>query len=74
MNIETFKIDKTLDKQQVQKPIIRMSSGEGCGFNNCHCSDGYWISISDGETGIRCMFDNKTEYDKFIDLHEIIKW
>ena len=25
----------------------------GCGLDNCNCSPGYWISISDGETLLR---------------------
>lgn len=63
---------------------IRMSSGEGCGLENCHCSDGYWISIfepikiddSNDEfngtvEGISVHFDDKEEFDNFMKNHEM---
>ena len=32
-------------------PLVRFSlRNEGCGLPNCNCSDGYWLTVSDGET------------------------
>ena len=53
-----------------------MSMGEGCGIPECHCSDGYWLTISlplnrgDVEV-VTVIFDNKKEMDKFFETHEI---
>ena len=64
---------------------IRMSSGEGCELDNCHCSDEYWISIFEPlkvenpndefggiVNGISVHFDDKEEFDKFIKNHEML--
>ena len=56
---------------------IRMSDGCGCGIPNCHCSDGYWISVflpleNRMVKGIKVTFDNKKEMDYFFKFHEII--
>ena len=52
---------------------LSMPDKGGCGLDNCHCSDGHWICISEGRDadtstvqGITIDFDNKKEYDKFI--------
>lgn len=62
----------------ITEPLIRMSTGEGCGLDNCHCSDGWWISIGlprtlDGKVeGVIVHFDDQVEYDEFMERHEII--
>ena len=53
-----------------------MSAGEGCGLEGCHCSDGYWITISmplkdEIVEGISIHFEYKEEFDLFMDNHEI---
>lgn len=65
MTITTFKIAKG-SKAQEQKPFVRIGYGQGCGLEGCHCSDGYWVSVSDGKTGILTKFDSKEEFDKYI--------
>lgn len=60
------------------KPFIRMSIGEGCGLNGCHCSDGYWISIGLARTkdgvveGVIVRFDSAKEIKTFLETHEVI--
>ena len=60
------------------KGKVIMSAGEGCGLDNCHCSDGHWITIclprtEDGVVlGIKAKFDNGREMKKFLDEHELI--
>lgn len=46
-------------------PFIRSSHGEGCGAENCKCSEGFWISISDGHKGVRFDFDTFSEMQMF---------
>jgi len=79
MKIEKF-IHKNVksDGTVITKPMIRMSAGEGCGVKDCHCSDGYWISIGSGRTlegiieGIIVRFDDKKEFERFMKTHEVI--
>lgn len=57
-------------------PMIRMSRGEGCGLQGCHCSDGYWIMISKGRIdnvveGLTCFFADQEEMHKFLVSHEL---
>ena len=58
-------------------PFIRMGAGEGCGLPSCQCSEGYWITISEGRlldgsvTMIKATFKNNTEYDKFLKNHNL---
>lgn len=33
-------------------------NGEG---NRCYCSEGFWISIGSGDTGLRVQFDSQEE-------------
>ena len=42
---------------------------QGPGF--CNCSPGWWITVSDGEVGLRVQFDSKEEYEilKTLDFH-----
>jgi len=60
------------------KPFIRMSMGEGCNLENCHCSDGCWISIGLARTkdgvveGVIARFDNPEEMKKFFKSHEVV--
>lgn len=60
------------------RAMIRMSSGEGCDLEDCHCSDGYWISIGLPRTsggiieGIKVKFDDKKEFDKFMKNRQLI--
>ena len=46
-----------------EEPLIRVSgtTGEGC---PCGCSPGFWVSVSDGKTGLLVHFDTKEEYTK----------
>lgn len=58
------------------KDSVRMGRGDGCGLDNCHCSDGYWITIvmplSDEKIeGIQVKFDSKLEFDKFFEAGEL---
>ena len=59
MVIERFDIDDP--KKQDTKPFVRVSWGTGCTLSDCHCSDGHWISISDGGVGLFAKFDNADE-------------
>jgi hypothetical protein len=51
---------------------ILMSAGEGCSLPDCHCSDGYWITImlprtKDGIVeGVTVKFSSKREFEKFM--------
>ncbi len=51
------------------EPHVAMSKGEGCGNPGCHCSDGYWVSISAGRDeggtvrGITLWFDDAEQAD-----------
>ena len=52
------------------KPFLRIGDGTGCGLPDCHCSDGYWLSIGLGRIGdkvegIKVTFKNKAEYNSF---------
>ena len=55
-----------------------MGMGEGCGLGNCHCSDGYYISLFMPRVkgglveGIKVTFDDKKEMTKFLKDHEMI--
>lgn len=48
-----------------QEPFVKASgtSGHPC---ECGCSDGYWISVSDGRHGIRLAFDSERAYRVFV--------
>jgi len=54
---------------------ITMSSGEGCGLEGCHCSDGVWISITAPRTedGVvetfAAIFESKEELNNFFETH-----
>lgn len=47
-------------------PFIRRSEHKGgCGEEHCLCSDGHWISISDGKRGVKFSFDTLSELEDF---------
>ena len=54
-----------------------MGMGEGCGMGNCHCSDGYYISLLMPRVkggiveGVKVTFDDKKEMTKFLKDHEM---
>jgi hypothetical protein len=51
---------------------ILVGRGQGCGLPNCHCSEGYWLSLilprSDKGVveGVKVVFANKQEMDKYL--------
>lgn len=59
--------------------VIRMSDGDGCGAQGCHCSDGHWISVflprnSYGIVeGIKVTFDDGNEMQRFFNSKEIFE-
>jgi len=44
-------------------PFVRSSRGEGCGLAGCECSPGFWLSVSNGEVGLRIYFDTLKEME-----------
>lgn len=48
------------------EPFFRVSgqSGQGC---PCGCSDGFWMSVSDGKLGLKITFDGKKAYLGFLE-------
>ena len=55
---------------------VMLSENEGCGLPDCHCSDGYWLSIiapimKGTVKGITVYFDGAEEYAKFKRSHEL---
>jgi hypothetical protein len=44
---------------------IAASMNKGCGLDECGCSPGYWITVSDGETVINVKL-NKGEGERFV--------
>lgn len=54
--IQTFPVDHD-DPQNTSDPFVRVSMDKGCSLAGCHCSPGYWISVSDGE---RTLYVNLT--------------
>jgi hypothetical protein len=83
MQIEKFvhtgvKNDGTFNKAGavVTTGSVRMSNGEGCCLPNCHCSDGYWVTIimprtKDGKVeGIQCHL-TKQEMNKLLQKHTV---
>lgn len=74
MEIKPFKITKADKKagRVEDRPFIRIGLGDGCGMENCKCSEGYWISMSDGKNGMIVYFKDKAEYDQFMYQGQII--
>ena len=67
------------DGEVITESSIRISDGCGCGEPSCHCSEGYWISISLPRDPISkrvevviVKFDNKEEMDRFFKEKELI--
>ena len=79
MKIEKFSTGKMYVKSGciVTRGSVRMGRGEGCGVSKCGCSEGYWISIimpvnrKGTVDGIKVLFNNKKEMDKFFNTHTI---
>lgn len=52
MKIETFKIEKS--PRVTDKPFLRASlDGTGCSIETCSCSAPFFVTLSDGKTGIK---------------------
>ena len=76
MRIEHWKhigvrLDGTLEGEPgavATEEVVRIGAGQGCGLESCHCSDGYWITISFGRDtegtlkGVTIYFDNAEEF------------
>lgn len=60
MKIEKFK-PMASPKQRNKEPLLLTGWGDGCGEGDCHCSDGYWLSLSDGNAGLLVIFDDERE-------------
>ena len=50
----------------------------GCGFSDCSCSPGYWLSIVEPRdpktktvSGLKVTFDNEIEMTNFLTLREL---
>ncbi len=53
------------------KGRLLMSRGEGCGLDNCKCSEGYWLTlvlpIKNGVVEVtKIKFDDLSEMNKFV--------
>ena len=57
--------------------VVRMSTGEGCSLEHCHCSDGHWITIGlprtpEGVVEVMTVyFDDGAEMDAFLHYHKL---
>lgn len=60
MKINKFK-PMASPKERNTEPFLLTGWGDGCGMSECHCSDGYWLSVSDGNVGLRVLFDDRNE-------------
>ena len=57
-----MKIIKFTPPEIVQRNFVATSTRDGgCSLNRCHCSEGFWISIGSGDTGLRVQFDSQEE-------------
>jgi hypothetical protein len=61
-----MKIIKFTPPEIVQRNFVATSRREGgCSLNGegnrCYCSEGFWISIGSGDTGLRVQFDSQEE-------------
>lgn len=48
------------------KPFFMVLPNTGCGLGNCHCSDGWIVSVSDGKVGLLITFKNEKEFKKYL--------
>ena len=60
MTIDSY-VPMSAPGQRNTEPFLRVGRGEGCGLPLCDCSDGFWLSISDGTAGIKVRFDSLEE-------------
>jgi len=65
MKIEKYSI--TDSKKQSDKPFVLVMPNVGCGLSNCHCSDGWLLSVSDKKIGLLVKFDDEKEFRKVFD-------
>ena len=78
MNIEKY-VHKDVNKKGIvksggaveTKPFLRIGRANGCGLPDCHCSDGYWISIGFGlkkgvVEGVKVTFEDKEEMKRYL--------
>ena len=49
-----------------EEPFLKIGRSEGCGATGCHCSDGYWVSVSDGKVGLLVNFGDKEEFESYL--------
>ncbi len=62
---------------EVNGKIVMSQNGGGCSLEGCSCSDGHWITIVKPLTeegiveGVRVVFDNQLEMQKFFDEREM---
>ena len=50
------------------KPFVMVLPNTGCGLGNCHCSDGWKLSVSNGKVGLLVTFDNKKEFEQYLQV------
>jgi hypothetical protein len=87
MKIESFKWegvkpDGTFEFQagavETKGKIVMSQNTGGCEIENCHCSDGHWLTIVKPRTeegiveGIKVEFENKSEMDEFFKNRELV--
>lgn len=72
MEIEKFEIDDP--KRQHTTPFVLVLPNTGCSLPDCHCSDGWILSVSNGKVGLAVKFDNEKEFRKvFGDLNKRVE-
>lgn len=59
MEIERYTINPKY--QTTKKGYLINWGGHGCDLDGCHCSDGHWVSMSDGKHGVLLKFKDKRE-------------
>lgn len=47
------------------EPFLRVFENEGCGSEGCNCSDGWLISVSDGQIGLLITFEDEKEFKSY---------
>ena len=87
MKIESFKWegvkpDGTFENEagavETKGKIVMSQDNGGCGIDDCHCSDGHWLTIVNPRTeegvveGLKVKFENKSEMDEFFKSCELV--